>query len=90
MKGRGWPAAARVLAGTTGGALTAYGAKRRYAVGAALGTLGFGLLAGGLSRMRGTTTQLIEDAETRVTETGFESSPSREDDPLLAAPYQIP
>ena len=47
----GWPPTARVLAGTAGGALAAYGAKRRDAVGAALGTVGLGLLARGLANI---------------------------------------
>jgi uncharacterized membrane protein len=40
---------ARLMTGTAGGALAAYGAKRRDAMGAALGIVGLGLLARGLT-----------------------------------------
>jgi hypothetical protein len=40
---------ARLMTGTAGGALAAYGAKRRDALGAALGIVGLGLLARGLT-----------------------------------------
>jgi hypothetical protein len=43
-----WTPAARLLTGTAGGALAAYGVKRRGPMGAALGTVGLGLLARGL------------------------------------------
>jgi len=44
-----WSPATRLLTGTAGGALAAYGVKRRGATGAALGTVGLGLLARGLA-----------------------------------------
>jgi hypothetical protein len=44
-----WPPVTRVLAGATGGTLALAGLKRRGAVGAALGTVGLGLLARGLT-----------------------------------------
>jgi len=41
----------RLVVGTAGGALTIYGARRRGAMGVALGTFGLGLLARGLTNM---------------------------------------
>jgi len=42
---RNWSPAARLLVGTAGGVLAAYGASRRNALGAAVGTVGAGMLA---------------------------------------------
>jgi uncharacterized membrane protein len=46
---RNWSPAARLLAGTAGGALAAYGMRRRGPLGATLGIVGLGLLARGLT-----------------------------------------
>jgi uncharacterized membrane protein len=45
----GWSSTARLLAGAAGGGLAVYGAARRDRLGAALGSLGLGLLVRGLS-----------------------------------------
>jgi uncharacterized membrane protein len=47
--GAGWTPAARLLAGAAGGGLALYGVKRRDGVGAALGSVGLGLIARGLT-----------------------------------------
>ena len=47
--GQEWTPAARLLAGAAGGGLALYGLKRRDGVGAALGSIGLGLLARGLT-----------------------------------------
>jgi hypothetical protein len=44
-----WSPATRLLTSTAGGALAVYGAKQRGPVGAALGTVGLGLLARGIA-----------------------------------------
>jgi uncharacterized membrane protein len=46
-----WSPTARLLAGVAGGALVAYGLRRRGLIGASLGTVGAGLLARGLSNL---------------------------------------
>ena len=46
-----WPPATRLLVGAAGGALALYGAQRRGAVGAAMETLGLGLLVRGLTNL---------------------------------------
>ncbi len=46
-----WSPATRLLAGVAGGALMAYCLKRRDAVSAAIGTLGFGLFARGVTNL---------------------------------------
>jgi uncharacterized membrane protein len=46
-----WPPATRLLVSSAGCALASYGAKRRDAIGAALGTVGVGMLARGLSNI---------------------------------------
>jgi len=48
---RNWSPATRLLAGTTGGVLAAYGASRRDTAGAALSIAGLGLLARGLTNI---------------------------------------
>lgn len=48
----GWPLAARLLIGLTGGILALYGLMRRGRVGTTLGTVGLGLLARGFPKVR--------------------------------------
>jgi uncharacterized membrane protein len=49
LSARTWSPAARLLAGAAGGGLAFYGARRRDGMGAALGGVGLGLIARGLS-----------------------------------------
>lgn len=85
-----WPVAARVLAGTAGGALTAYGAKRRDTLGAALGTVGLGLLAGGLSRTPGMVLPRHGGTEITVTEIVIETPGSMEEGSPPAGECEVP
>jgi hypothetical protein len=47
-----WPAAARLATGAAGASLALYAARRRGALGAALASLGLGLLLGSVARAR--------------------------------------
>jgi hypothetical protein len=69
---RGRPAAhgsptARLMTGTAGGALAAYGAKRGDAMGAALGVVGLGLLARGLTTLLQSQREMTDFVAERAT-----------------------